>query len=363
MCNNMLDKFLEISPYSLNKEEKDKLFLDAMRQLTEYHSDNCKIYDDILSAYGVKNREINSIEEVPFIPVSLFKTAELLSVPRESVTRVMTSSGTTGQQVSRVFLDANTAKNQTKVLSKIIGSFIGNKRLPLMILDSNLAIRDRKLFSARGAGILGFSVFGRDVTYALDENMELNVEAVSAFLEKHKGEPILLFGYTFMIWKHFYIKMKEQNITFDFGENSTLFHVGGWKKLKDMAVDAEVYKYSLAEQAGIKNVYDYYGMAEQLGSIFVACEHGHLHTSIFSDIIARDEQTLEPCDIGQPGILQVMSVIPESYPGHSIITEDQGVILGIDDCPCGRLGKYFEIKGRLKNAEIRGCSDTYAAKF
>ena len=39
------------------------------------------------------------------------------------------------------------------------------------------------------------------------------------------------------------------------------------------------------------------------------------------------------------------------------------VILGEDDCPCGRNGKYFKINGRLKNAEIRGCSDTYAAKF
>ena len=30
---------------------------------------------------------------------------------------------------------------------------------------------------------------------------------------------------------------------------------------------------------------------------------------------------------------------------------------------CDQKGKYFKINGRLKNAEIRGCSDTYAAKF
>ena len=30
-----------------------------------------------------------------------------------------------------------------------------------------------------------------------------------------------------------------------------------------------------------------------------------------------------------------------------------------DNCPCGRYGKYFKIYGRIKNAEIRGCSDTY----
>ena len=45
------------------------------------------------------------------------------------------------------------------------------------------------------------------------------------------------------------------------------------------------------------------------------------------------------------------------------IGEDEGIILGEDDCPCGRKGKYFKILGRLKDAEIRGCSDTYATKY
>jgi hypothetical protein len=42
-----------------------------------------------------------------------------------------------------------------------------------------------------------------------------------------------------------------------------------------------------------------------------------------------------------------------------LLTEDEGEILGEDDCPCGRLGKYFKIHGRVRGAEVRGCSDTY----
>ena len=68
-------------------------------------------------------------------------------------------------------------------------------------------------------------------------------------------------------------------------------------------------------------------------------------------------------NIGEKGIIQVVSVLPESYPGHVLLTEDEGIILGEDDCPCGRMGKYFKIEGRIKDAEIRGCSDTYAMKF
>ena len=93
------------------------------------------------------------------------------------------------------------------------------------------------------------------------------------------------------------------------------------------------------------------------------CECGHLHASIFSDVIIRNPYNFHVCDIGEKGIIQVVSAIPESYPGHSLLTEDEGIVLGEDDCPCGRKGKYFKILGRMKNAEIRGCSDTYAAKF
>ena len=58
-------------------------------------------------------------------------------------------------------------------------------------------------------------------------------------------------------------------------------------------------------------------------------------------------------------MIELVSLLPVSYPGHALLTEDEGEILGIDDCPCGRKGKYFKIHGRIKGAEIRGCSDTY----
>ena len=61
----------------------------------------------------------------------------------------------------------------------------------------------------------------------------------------------------------------------------------------------------------------------------------------------------------QPYDIQVLTPMAWSYPGHSVLTEDKGMIVGEDDCPCGRKGKYFKVFGRIKNAEIRGCSDTY----
>ena len=84
------------------------------------------------------------------------------------------------------------------------------------------------------------------------------------------------------------------------------------------------------------------------------CECGHLHASNFSDVIVRNPKDFSICQIGETGIIQVVTALADSYPGHSLLTEDIGAILGEDDCPCGRKGKYFRIDGRIKSAEVRG---------
>ena len=181
----------------------------------------------------------------------------------------------------------------------------------------------------------------------------------------HQGQRIILFGFTFMIWQHFYkelLRLKDEGISFDLS-GGILIHGGGWKKLVSEAVSHDEFHKRLQEVCGLQHIHDYYGMVEQTGCIYMECEYGHLHASNYSDVIIRRPEDFSEADIGEKGIIQVVSTIPESYPGHSLLTEDEGVVLGSDDCPCGRKGKYFRIDGRLKNAEIRGCSDTYAAKF
>jgi phenylacetate-coenzyme A ligase PaaK-like adenylate-forming protein len=137
--------------------------------------------------------------------------------------------------------------------------------------------------------------------------------------------------------------------------------MGGWKKLQEQAVDNHTFRAELKSWAGIETVVNYYGMVEQTGSLFMECEEGHLHAPIYSDIIIRNPQTFEPSPLGEEGIVEVLSIVPRSYPGHGLLTEDWGMLLGEDDCACGRQGKYFKILGRVAKAETRGCSDTYGA--
>lgn len=359
------DEIIKNAPYSLDKTQKEKLLTERLMELTAHHKQNCLEYGKILDSISFDLEKVHSYTDIPFLPVRLFKELSLKSIPQENVVKTMTSSGTSGQAVSKIYLDKVTSLNQQKTMVKIVSDFIGGTRMPMLIIDCPSVIKNRLMFSARGTGILGFSIFGGDKIYALDDDMHLNIEAVKSFLEKHKGKKLLLFGFTFMVWQHFYkelIRLQKEGIQFDLS-GGILIHGGGWKKLQSEAVSQEQFHKSINEACGISHIYDYYGMVEQTGCVYMQCGHGHLHASIFSDVIMRRAKDFSICDIGEKGIIQVVSVLPESYPGHSLLTEDEGVILGEDNCPCGRKGKYFKILGRLKNAEIRGCSDTYATKF
>ena len=358
------EELLQISPYSLDKTEKERLLTERLVELTELHRQNCPEYADILNTVSYEEQKIRSYKDIPFLPVRLFKELSLKSVPQDEVVKTMTSSGTSGQRVSKIYLDRRTSSNQQKTMVKIVNEFTGSSRMPMIILDCPSVIKDRNMFSARGAGILGFSIFGAKKVYALNDDMQLDVDGLEVFLDQYKGHKILLFGFTFMVWQYFYkelVRLKGEGKTFDLS-NGILIHGGGWKKLISEAVSPEEFHKALKDVCGLDHIHNYYGMVEQTGCIYMECECGHLHASIFSDVVARRPEDFSECEIGERGILQVVSTIPESYPGHSLLTEDEGAILGEDDCPCGRKGKYFKIFGRLKNAEIRGCSDTFAAE-
>jgi len=352
------EALLNLRPYSLPKAEKAELYSEELTALTRWHAERCPEYRRLLDALGRPEQTVLREAEVPMLPVSLFKELELCSVPREEVFKTLTSSGTTGQKVSKIFLDAPTSSEQQRVLYQIVSDFIGEKRLPLLVLDSKKVLRDRAMFSARGAGILGFSIFGSRSCYALDEEMKLDVKGVRDFLSAHQGERVLCFGFTYMVWKHVVRSLEDQGMKLDI-PGGILIHGGGWKKLAGEAVSPEEFKDRVRQSLGVETVCDYYGMAEQTGCIYMECPCGHLHASVWSDVLVRRPTDFSLCEAGEPGVLQVLSLLPRSYPGHSLLTEDMGVLLGEDDCPCGRLGKYFAVTGRAPRAEVRGCSDTY----
>jgi len=350
-------ELLSAPPFGVARDDKRRALTEALNALTTLHRERCEPYARALRVMHPSGAPAASPEDVPFLPVTVFKTHTLRSVPEAEVFKVLTSSGTTGQVPSRIYLDRDTATRQTRALAHIMTSVLGPQRLPMVLIDTKSVFQNRQSFSARGAGLLGMANFGRDHFYALDDEMRLDEAGLAAFLEKYSGKPLLVFGFTFMIWLYFLRAAERMKADLS---QATLIHSGGWKKLADQAVDNPRFKAALRDATGLARVYNFYGMVEQVGSVFVECDAGVLHAPSFADVIARDVRTLEPAPFGVEGVLQVVSVLPTSYPGHSLLTEDLGTVLGEDDCACGRKGRYFAVRGRVARSEVRGCSDTHA---
>jgi hypothetical protein len=340
--------------YALPQRAKEARLLARLNALTAHHAAACSPYARVLDSAGAR-RDATTLAEVPYLAARLFKLARWQSVPDADVFKVLTSSGTTGEP-SRVVLDRATAAAQSRALATILQTFLGPSRLPMLLIEEPGLAQQAAGHSARGAGAVGFSLLGRDHTYALRPGLKPDVEAIERFAERHGGGPVLLFGFTFMVWQGLLEALPAGRALFPQG---ILFHGGGWKKLAHRAVDRATFAARCRDVLGVTRVHDFYGMVEQVGAIFVACERGHLHAPSLADVVVRDPLTFAPLGRGEVGLIEVLSALPESYPGHAILTEDLGRLLGEDDCPCGRLGRHFEVLGRQAGAEVRGCSDTF----
>jgi len=287
----------------------------------------------------------------------------LKSIADEQISKVMTSSGTTSSQLSRIVLDKSNIIRQQKILVSIVKHWLGSERLPMLIIDHKNVINNKQSYSARGIGIQRLSLFGHHHSYALNDDMSLNIDTLSAFAKEYRDTPIFVFGFTFMIWKYFVKELEEQNVHFDF-TNVVVMHSGGWKKLESEKVSNTAFKQCLTERLSTQpsniKIHNFYGMVEQTGTIYVECEAGYLHTPVWSNITILDANSLQPVAKGIQGIIQLDSLLLTSYPGHSLLTEDIGILHGEDNCSCGRNGQYFSVSGRLLDSEVRGCSDTHS---
>ena len=342
------EQLLELPIYGLNKAQKQAFLASQLSFLDNYHLQHCALYQHLQQG----------CESISPLTVPLFKEFLLTSITAEDQHRLLTSSGTQGP-TSKVTLDSETAQLQSRILTKTLQHWLGKQRLPMLVIDAKATIQKKAGMSARAAGIQGMLFFGRDPHFALNDDMTLNIEVIEQFFEKYKDTPVFMFGFTFIVWQQFIQQLVQMGKRYSFTKGM-LLHGGGWKKMQQSAVSNDVFKQQIAQSLGAISVHDYYGMVEQTGTIYIECEHGHLHAPIWSDITVVDAATSESLGNNQAGVILLNSVLPKSYPGHRLLTEDLGIIYGEDDCACGRLGKYFSVLGRLAKSQVRGCSDTFS---
>ena len=367
----LTDTLIKIGPYDLNKTEKEKLFFDSLMEELKFHFENNKQYRNFCINKNFDPFTFEGeLKDIPPIAVSVFKDlgANLKSVPDNEVKLSLQSSATSGFP-STVVLDKITAKRQAKVMIKVVKDFIGAERKPFIVVDVSPDPKNIKFLGARYAAIGGYLNFADKVNYALvkDDNEIINfdIEKTKSFVEAlDKNTPIVVFGFTYMLYAQVVKPLLDREINFKLPKGSKIIHIGGWKKLENEKISKDKFNKSMAKLFFVKeeHVIDIYGFTEQMGLNYPDCECGYKHTPLYSEVIVRNPVTRQVVNDGEEGVLEFISPVPHSYPGNVVLTDDLGII-NSDPCPYKRNGTRFKILGRLKKAEIRGCGDVLGSKL
>jgi len=358
-----IDRLLANPVYDIPPEEKSVVLLDLLKDELEYACERNSGLRNYVQHWPVNFRFAQKIADLPYLPVGLFKTEPPLSlVAPGEIKRTLTSSSTTGQQPSRIALDSSTARRMTKGVVTIVQNFIGPSRRPYLVVDVPGSVRGGQEMGARGAAIQGLQSFATEVTYCLsqDDHGELTLERdkVLAFAENRRESSVLVYGFTYILWNHLVKPLLADGIGLNMPDVHIL-HSGGWKRLQDEAVEKQAFNQGVARVFGCspERVIDFYGMVENVGIIYPDCPAGNKHVPGFGEVIVRNPLTLDPVGEGEQGIVQVCSVLPTSFPGYLLLTEDIGEVVTKDGCPCGRRGTCFRFAGRVPKAEVRGCGN------
>ena len=355
--------------YGLGPNERQDSLLGLLKRELAYACDRNPGFRNYVEHWPVHFQAAERLADLPYLPVGAFKANPPLAlVGANEIKRTLTSSATTGQVPSRVILDAETAKRMTKGVTTIIRDFIGPARRPYLVIDTPENLNTQGELGARGAAIQGLGSFATEVICCLrvdqNGNTSLDLEKVLHCAAKWREAEVLAYGFTYVIWTQLVQPLQRQGITLDI-PNVRVLHSGGWKRLEREAVTKEVFIEGVASVFGCSSnrVIDFYGMVENVGVVYPDCERGNKHVPAFAEVVVRNPLTLEPVAVGEQGLVQVCSVLPTSFPGFLVLTDDMAEIIDYNECPCGRRGTSFRFAGRVPKAEVRGCGNLETTRY
>ncbi|WP_431065198.1 hypothetical protein [Methylotuvimicrobium sp.] len=363
------DALITCHPFVTPQDQKNRIFFPAVFEALSSHYDRCNPYRRWCDKKRFDPKSDHySLTDIPFLPVNIFKRLVLQSSDEGSILKVLKSSATTSQTPSQVSLDRVTRDRQMRVLATSLKYLIGERRRPFIVLDAKPS-SEQKIsaeLSARIAGLRGYLMAASRIYYVLKYNEhgipELDIKAlIEAINELNvNNESFCLLGYTFVLYQHVLKTLASAGTVFSLPESASLIHFGGWKKLENLKVGKSKLNQTATEVLGLQRdkIYDIYGFTEQLGVIYPDDPEGIKRAPVYAEVLVRDPVSLEVVPDGKIGLLEFISPLPHSYPGIAVLTDDMGRILTRQPSSNGWCGTGFEIIGRAKNAEIRGCGDT-----
>lgn len=352
--------FFGKDPYRAGEPED---FLRAVRECAQYHETHCPAYADILRRSGFDPAEIKTEEDLaklPPITTLYLKRNTVLSVPRRRAFLRFTSSGTTGDLRSRMALDLRSLHFCLKTARRLFRyhGVISARPVHYILLNARPG-HGNKAGAAKTTFAVSHLAPALSRTYAIkysDGNPFADIERVRKALMKHaKGRtPVRFVG--FPPYMAFLLKnLKENGIRLQLDPRSMVILGGGWKEYTGEAIDMKTMAALAEEVLGLSadRILDFYSAVEHPQG-YARCPAGNFHIPVYSRVIIRDPDTLEPLPDWQRGLLNFVSPMVTSMPILSLLTDD--LALKGEKCSCGQPGPWFALLGRAGAGNVKTCT-------
>ena len=326
MLTSYLEKITEISKESF-EEQALNIYQNQIEQNVVYRK-----FVEMVCDYP---QEINRLAQIPFLPISFFKSHAVKTTAFEE-NLVFESSGTTGSVASRHYLKDVSIYNRSCLAA--FEHFYGpaNHYCFLALLPSYLE---------RSSSSLVFMI--KELMHRSDHPMNgfylndfENLHNALQKLEAQKQKTILL-GVTYALLD--FAALYPQPL-----QHTIVMETGGMKGRKEELTRSEVHDI-LKKAFKLANIHSEYGMTELLSQAY-AIKDGIFSTPEWLQIILREEddpkQLIIQTAIPKTGLINVID-LANIYSCSFIATDDVGRLYP---------DKSFEVLGRLDNSDIRGCS-------
>lgn len=349
-------------PYAT--ESTKELFLRAVRENCRFHYDRNDKYRAILDSRDFSPEQLEGYEDLaklPFIPTLLFKRHALYTIPMNRILVKATSSGT-GGTVSRIGFELSGLLCALRMVLKVIP-----RRQLFSWRPTNYVIFGYKPHPSNKTAVtktaFGATLFAPAVhrTYALryrNGQYSPDLDGVIEAIKKYAAKPFPVRFMGFPSYTYFCMKlMEERGLRVTLPKHSKILLGGGWKQFYKEEVDKQSF-YDLAKRVfGIDDgdIVEFFGAVEH-PVLYCDCEKHHFHVPVYSRVIIRDVNTLEPVENGRIGLVNLITPMIRATPILSVMTDDLGILHEGKKCGCGLDSPYLEIIGRVGMKDLKTCA-------
>ena len=297
------------------------------------------VYQEWCETLGVTADKVQTIKQIPFLPISFFKSRTVKAGAFEPEL-IFESSGTTQMINSRHLVRDASVYHRSFV--KAFELFYGNPKDYCIIgLLPNYLERGNSSLVKMVHGLIELSNHQDSGFYLYDFD---RLGKLILNLEK-KGQKVLLLGVTFALMDfadRFLLLKQSQNCSHSL-THTVIMDTGGMKGRKKEMTREEVHEY-LTSRLGVEAIHSEYGMTELLSQAYSKGD-GQYHCPPWMQLLVRDEN--DPFELKNTGkgLINVID-LANIHSCSFIATDDVGWIYP----------DHFEIWGRLDHSDLRGCS-------